>query len=150
MNTRAIADAIAARFAGVTATLDGATESITFGPTALLPNQLAKGPALLVFPPSGELAVNMRRRADVLTFVVRLLRDPMSVPERTAWLYAWYDALRDRVEANMDLDLAYVAWAQVTNASLQLDGAEYAGVLYDEVALTVEVRLDEVIGTLAP
>lgn len=150
MNTRTIADAIAARFAGVTATLDGATESITFGPTALLPNQIAKGPALVVLPPTGELAVNLRRRADTLTFRVLLLRDPLNVPQRTAWLYAWYDALRDRVEAQMSLGLAYVAWAQVTAAELELDGFSYAGVLYDRVELTVTVRLDEVVSTLAP
>jgi hypothetical protein len=150
VNSKDIADALAACFTGVTATNGAATESLAFGPTATLPNQLAKGPALLVMPPTGELSLTLRRRADTLTFRVLLLRDPLNVPQRTEWLYAWYDALRDLVEAQMTLGLTYVAWAQVTAAELELDGFTYAGVLYDRVELTVAVRLDEVVSTLAP
>jgi hypothetical protein len=148
MNTLAIADAIAARFAGVTATSGTVTESLVMDPTARLPNALNKGPALLVFPPEGELSVAMRRREDVLTFTVRLLRDPLNLPERTAWLYAWYDAIRDLVEAQMTLGLAYVAWAQPGRMSIEVDGYTYAGVLMDAVELDVTVRLDETVTTL--
>lgn len=149
MNSKSIADGIAACFTGATATNGSATESLAFGPTATLPNQVAKGPALLVFPPTGELGITLRRRDDTLTYPVRLLRDPLNVPQRTEWMYAWYDAMRDLVEANMDLGLAYVAWARVTGMEMELDGYTYAGVLYDVVELTVTVRLDEVISTLA-
>lgn len=149
MNTKSIADAIAARFSGVTATNGSVTESIVIGPTAELPNTLSAGPALLVFPPAGDLEVTMRRRADVLVFPVRLLRDPMSVPERVQWLYAWYDALRDEIEKQMALGLSYVAWAEVTAMEMEIDGYTYAGKLFDRVELTVTVRLDETISTLA-
>lgn len=148
MNTKDVADALAGRFTGVTATSGTVTESLAFGPTADLPNQLAKGPALLVFPPEGELAVAMRRREDVLTFTVRLLRDPLNLPERIGWLYAWYDALRDLVEAQITLGLSYVAWAQPTAMRMEADGFTYAGVLYDVVEMDVAVRLDEVVTTL--
>ena len=97
MNSLAIADAIAACFAGITA--DG--EALSIGPTARLPNAITKGPALLVYPPTGDLGIGLsRRREDTLTFPVRLLRDPLDVPARSAALYAWYDAVRDKVEAN--------------------------------------------------
>lgn len=149
MNSKAIADAIATRFSGVTASNGTTTEGLAFGPTAELPNTLSRGPALLVFPPTGELSLELRRRSDVLTFRVLLLRDPLNVPERVTWLYAWYDALRDLVEAKMTLGLAYVGWAQVTAMEMELDGFTYAGVLYDRVELTVTVRLDETVSTIA-
>jgi len=148
MNTKSIADAIALTFAGTTATSGGVTESLVLC-TATLPNSLAKGPALLVFHPAGELGLALsRRRTDTLTFPVRLLRDPMNVPQRSDFLYAWYDAIRDKVEANFDPDLAYVAWASVTAATVELDGFTYAGVLFDMVELTVTVRLDEVVSSV--
>ncbi len=150
MNTKDIADAIAARFTGVTATVGGATESIVVGPTASLPNTLSKGPALLVFPPTGALDIALsRRRADVLTFPVRFLRDPMDYPARCDALYAWYDALRDEVEKDIDLGLTYVAWAQPSEVEVELDGFNYAGVLFDRIEFTVTVRLDEVVTTIA-
>ena len=150
MNTKAIADAIAARFSGVTATVAGATEAIVVGPTASLPNAISKGPALLVYPPTGVLEVGVsKRRRDVLEFPVMFLRDPLNVPQRTDALYAWADALRDRVEMNMDLDLAYVAWAQPVAMRLELDGETYAGTPFDVIEITVRVRLDEVVSTLS-
>jgi len=149
VNTQAVADALAARFAGVTATYDGVTESLTSDPTAMLPNALSKGPVILVFPPEGELVLNLRRRADTLVFPVRMLRDPLDLPNRIGWLYAWYDAMRDQVGKSMNLGLAYVAWADPTAVRIEADGFTYAGVLQDVVELEVAVRLDEVVTTLA-
>lgn len=148
MDSKAIADAIAARFTGVT-TAGG--EGIVVGPTASLPNVIAKGPALLVMPPTGITHLTTsRRRADEMDFLVRLLRDPLDVPARTDALYAWYTALRDRVEMNYDLDLAYVSWAGTEGPfRLELDGETYAERIFDVVELTVHVRLDEVVSTVA-
>lgn len=149
MNSKATADAIAARFTGVTATVNGATEGLVLC-TASLPNTIAVGPVLLVYPPSGTLAIGVsQRRSDELDFPVRLLRDPLNVPLRTDALYAWYDALRDRVEANMDLDLAYVAWARCTEMRAELDGESYGGSLFDVVELVVRVRFDEVVTSVS-
>jgi hypothetical protein len=148
MNTKSIADAIAARFTGLTATSGGVTESLISEPTASLPTTVSRGPVILVFHPEGELIVAMRHREDVLTFPVRLLRDPLDVPTRSDWLYAWYDAMRDLVEAQMTLGLAYVAWAQPTAARVAIEGHEYAGIPFDVVELTVTVRLNEVVSTL--
>lgn len=151
MNAKAIADAIAARFTGVTATVAGVTESIAVGPTASLPNAIAKGPALLVYPPTGETMLETgKRRNDEMLFLVRLLRDPLDVPARTDALYAWYDAMRDRVEMNYDLDLAYVAFAATEGPfRLELDGESYGGVPFDVVELTVRVLVRENVTTVA-
>lgn len=149
MNLKATADAIAGRFTGVTATVGTTTESLTMA-TASLPNAAGKGPALLVFHPRGVLDVGVSRiRNDMLDFPVRLLRDPLNYPTRSDWLYAWYDALRDRVEADMDLGLAYVAWAQPISSEVEVDGFEYAEVSYDLIEFIVRVRFDEVVTTLA-
>lgn len=151
MNTKAVADALAGRFVGVTATNGTSTESLALAPTASLPNTLEKGPALLVFHPAGVLDVVVSRlRRDELDFPVVLLRDPLDYPARSDWLYAWYDATRDRVEADMDLGLAYVAWARPISVEIELDGAEYSGVKFDSIAYTVRVHFNEVVTTLAP
>lgn len=155
MNSASIAAAIAGRYTGVTATVNGATESLT-DCTASLPDNIGTGPALLVYPPTGEVGLGspmpLGHRNDVLTFTVRLLRDPLSVPKRTDALYAWYDALRDRIEGDMDLGLgSYVKWAETRGpVRLELDGERYAnaaGVLadFDVVELTVSVQLDEAV-----
>lgn len=146
MNLKSIADAIAARFTGVTA----GGVAIAVGPTASLPNQIGKGPALLVFHPVGDLSVGpMRQRDDTYAFPVRLLIDPLNYPARSDALYAWADALRDRVEMNIDLDLAYVAWARVSAIRLDLDRDDFYGGLYDVVELLVSVRVREVVSTVA-
>jgi hypothetical protein len=149
MNTKAVADALAARFSGLTAT-GASSPSLAVGPTASLPNTIAKGPALLVYPPTGDLGITARLRDDTLTFRVRLLLDPLDVPTRSNDLYAWYDAMRDEVEKQMTLGLDYVAWAQPVAMRAELDGEDYAGNTFDVVELTVRVRFNEVVTTLAP
>lgn len=146
MNTKAVADAIAGRFTGITAN----GQTIAIGPTASLPNAITRGPALLVYPPAGELGIGVSKlRSDTLTFPVKLLTDPTDVPTRTDALYAWYDAMRDKVEANMDLDLSYVAWAKPTSVRVAIDGEPYAGALFDVVELSVQVRFNEVVTTVS-
>lgn len=145
----ATATALAGRFTGVTATVGSGSEALVDA-TARLPNAIAAGPILLVYPPVGVLeVVASKLRRDEHDFPVRLMRDPLSVPERTDALYAWYDALRDRVESNMDLDLAYVAWARPISSRLELDGQVYAGSVFDVVELIVRVHFNEAVTTLA-
>jgi hypothetical protein len=148
VNSKAIADAIAAQFTGITAN----GETIRVGPTASLPNAITKGPALLVFHPTGTLELLMGpRRRDVLDFPVRLLRDPLDVPNRSDMLYAWYDAMRDRVEKKLTLGLAYVAWAKaLTVPQIAIDGHLYATVLWDVVEIVIQVQLDEIVAGVAP
>lgn len=150
MNTRTIGDAIATRFNGITATLpDGSSEGIAIGPTTKLPNAIAKGPALLVYPPSGVLDVGESAiRNDAFDFPVRLLRDPLDVPRRSEWLYAWIDAMRDRVEMQMSLGLAYVAMAQPIALTAEIDGFSFNGMPFDLVELIVRVQLFEHVTTV--
>lgn len=147
MNLKAVADAIAGQFVAVSATSNDKTETVTA--TASLPNTVTKL-ALLVYPPTGSLGIGVSRlREDELTFPVKLLRDPLSMPARTDFLYAWYDALRDQVEKNVDLDLAYVAWARNSAVRVEIDGEDYAKETFDVIEFEVTVRFNEVVTTVS-
>jgi hypothetical protein len=138
MNIKTIADALAARFVNVTAYGETATA------TASLPNNVSTL-ALLVYPPEVDLAYLMGgpKLNAHLTFPVRLLRDPLSVPERTDALLAWATALWPLPQQNFDLDVAGVLEAQATHIRIEVDGQSYAGVLFDVVELTVDVHVYE-------
>jgi hypothetical protein len=146
MNSLNIADAIAAQFAAITVSGQGLAIC-----TARLPNQVSVGPALLVYPPTGELeAQTTTRRNDLYTFPVRILLDPTDYPTRTAALYGWYDAIHDLLYQNMDIGLgSYVSFAEPVAVRIELDGEEYAGSKYDVVELMVEVRVNEHISGAA-
>lgn len=151
MDLKAIADGIAAQFVNVTATYGGQTQTLTA--TADLPDTLV-AEALLVYPPTGALDLNIGyQRDDEYTFRVLYLQDPISVPARVGWLYAWQQALRDKVEANMDLGLSYVVWARATESRMELDGESYSynGVYkpLDVVEITHVVKVRETVATLA-
>ncbi len=148
----ATAAALAGRFTGVAATVGTETRTLDSASVMhLLPNEIARGPVLLVFPPTGVLDVGVSQlRHDVHEFPVRLLLDPLDVPTRTAWLYAWYDALRDRVEMDTDLGLAYVAAAQPVASRVELDGERYALTPFDVVELIVRVQFYETVTTVLP
>ncbi len=140
MNSLAIADALAARFTGLTA----GGEPLASAPTARLPNAIGQGPVILVYPPTATLDVGASaRRDDLYTFMVRLFRDPVDVPTRTAKLYAWFDAMHDLVGQQMQLGLAYVSIAEPVACRLELDGQKYGGGIFDVVELEVEVRVNE-------
>jgi hypothetical protein len=154
MNYKTIADGIAARFGTVTATNGSATESATA--TADLPNQVA-GLALLVYPPTGPLSLNIAHHNDDLDFPVRLLRDPINMPERTQWLYAWATALRPIMEQGFTLGIAGVTQALPTEMRIEPDGQNYASPLntpggdpFDVVELMVHVQIWELATGVAP
>lgn len=150
MDLKAIADALAGQFTGVTATLATGPEPIAFGPTATLPNELATGPALLVYHPVGALEIGLgRRRNDHYDFPIRLLRDPLSVPARSDALYAWATAMRDRVERKTILGLpAYVAKVSLVTMRIEIDGITYADSLFDLVELIARVLVIETVSTV--
>jgi len=139
VNTKATAAALAAKFVGVTAN----GEAIAIGPTASLPNAITKGPALLIFHPTGVLDVVMSRiRRDELDFPVRLLRDPLDTPGRSDALYDWYDAMRDVVRDGDTLVLPTTS-CRVVAMRAELDGATYAGASFDLVELMVRVHFGD-------
>lgn len=149
MDYKVIADAIAARYASVTATNGTATE--TLSATADLPDQVAVS-GLYVFPPEGDLSIDMGPHLDdTYRFPVRVLRDPMSVTERVRWLYAWATAMRTKVQGDFDLGLpATVAKAEVIAMRAAIDGWRYASPLgapggnpFDVVEHIVEVKVYE-------
>lgn len=147
MNLKTIADGVAARFVAVTATNGSATETATA--TADLPNAVAKL-ALLVYPPTGELSIIMGPHTnDHYDFPVKLLRDPLSVPERSQWLYAWATALRPLVQAKFSLGVTGVVEAQASGLRMEIDGEKYSmpdGVYreFDVVEFTVRVHVYEI------
>jgi hypothetical protein len=147
VNLYTIATAIATTFGTVTATNGTETETVTA--TADLPDQVSNL-VLLVFPPFGPIEIGAsQRRNDLYTFPVRLLRDPLSVPARTRWLYAWYDAIHDRIATtHIALGLSYVSMAEPTQMRAEIDGAKYSSVdgTYadlDVVELMLEVLVNE-------
>ena len=149
MNLQTIANAIATVVGQVTATSStGETETLTC--TADLPDSIGHA-ALLVYPPEeATLGLIMGPRYDDhYTFVVRLLRDPLSVTPRTKWLYAWATALRPKVQANVDLDVAGVMQAEMTFMRVELDGERYTSAEtsqlrdFDVVEIPVDVHVIE-------
>ena len=142
MNSLAIADALAARFVGLTA----GGESLASVPTARLPNSIGAGPVILVYPPTGSgLDIGpSAMRTDLYTFEVRLLRDPLDSPTRHVKLYEWFDAMHDLIGLDMDLGLgSYVNKAEPVTCRLELDGETYGGSKFDVVELIVEVLIRE-------
>jgi hypothetical protein len=153
MDLKVIADGIAARFVNVVATNGAATETATA--TADLPDQVATL-ALLVYPPAAsDLSLNMGRTLDTYDFMVKLLRDPMSVPARTQWLYAWATALRPLVYQHFTLGIAGVTNAEAVGMRVQIDGEKYSSVdgtfaVFDVVEITVRVQVFELATGVAP
>ena len=147
MNLKTIADGVAARFVAISATNGSDTETATA--TADLPNSITRL-ALLVYPPTGTLNIVMGPKLDdQYDFYVRLLRDPLNVPNRTQWLYAWATALRVRVQTSWSLGIAGVTQAETVAMRVEIDGEKYAsadGVYrdFDVVELVVRVHVFEV------
>lgn len=135
---QAVANAIATTIGTVTANDETATA------TADLPDQVSKI-ALLVYPPVGPLEIGaMKRRNDYYNFPIRLLRDPIAMKARTRALYAWFTALRDLVETNMDLGMDEIS-VTLTALRMEIDGEEYAAItgqrdLFDVVELIAQVH----------
>ena len=155
MNLQTIANAIATTLGTVTATNGTVSESVTA--SADLPNQVTQL-ALLVYPPTGSLNIVMGPHLDdSYDFEVRLLRDPLSMPGRTQWLYAWFTALRPLIQTHVSLGVAGVTQAQAVGARLEIEGVRYAspantpgGDLFDLVELTIRVQVFELASGLAP
>jgi hypothetical protein len=138
MDFRTIATGLATAIGTITVGTDTATA------TARLPNGVNKV-ALLVYPPEADLSFLMggpMLNAHLL-FPVRLLRDPLSVPERTDALLDWATALWPKPQANYDLNVAGVIEAQATAIRIAIDGQQYGGMLFDVVEMTVDVHVYE-------
>lgn len=147
MDLYAIGQAIAAQFTGVT-TADG--EALNVLADGLLPNTVGAGPDLLVYPPEGEVSLGLGPTVeDVYLYPVRLLFDPVHVPERHKRLLRWGTVMRDRVERNMDLGLAYVQFARAVSMRLEIEGQDYGGVSFDVVELVIRVQVRELNANIA-
>lgn len=148
MDLKVIADALASTFGTMTATNGSETETAVA--TADLPDQVAQL-ALLVYPPeTGSLEIGVSaRRNDLYTFMVRILRDPLSTPARTQWLYAWFNAIHDKIiTTHIALGLAYVSQAEPVAMRAAIDGQQYSSTdgtyaAFDVVELEVQVMVNE-------
>lgn len=153
MDFQTIANGIATRFANVTATNGAATE--TASATADFPDQVSKL-ALLVYPPDAStLSLNMGRALDAYDFHVKLLRDPVGMAGRTAWIYAWATALRPLTWRGFTLGIAGVTQAEATVMRVAIDGENYSSVdgtygVFDVVDITVVVQVFELATGVAP
>lgn len=148
MDFSTIGTALASTFGTVTANGETATA------TAQLPNQVAKL-ALLVYPPTGDLGLLMGTFTNAhLTYPVKLLRDPVDMPSRTAALLAWATAIWSLPLTNYDLGVAGVIEARPTDIRIEIDGEQYASLdgtraFFDVVELTVDVHVYE-LTTVTP
>jgi hypothetical protein len=119
--------------------------SETLTATALLPNGVAKA-ALLVYPPEADLSYLMSGpslNAHIL-WPVRLLRDPLSVPDRTAAVLDWMTALWPRPKSNYTLNVAGVLEAEAVSIRGAIDGFKYGdGAIFDLVEMMVDVHVYE-------
>lgn len=146
MDLRVIADAIAARYVGVT--VNG--ETFQYGPSPLVPNGIVKGPALIVMVPSGGLDDPFQRqRDDEHDFAVLWLNDPTDLPTRSALFYAWYNALQDKVYEQYRLGLSYVQWARPVSYRTAFDEQFLTLGKYDVIEWTVRVKVRETIPNMA-
>jgi hypothetical protein len=148
MDLMAIATNLAARYVDVVATNGSETETATA--TAELPDSVASL-ALLVYPPeAADLSLLPGPSLDDhYLFAIRLLRDPLSTPTRTRWLYAWGTAMRTRVQQKVQLDLpGVVAMASAVSMRIEIDGERYSSVdgtyaPFDVVEVGVDVHVRE-------
>lgn len=153
MDLKEIADGLALRFVGATTS---AGEKFVSAPTASLPNSIAKGPVLLVYPPRGALEIGVSRmRNDHYDFPIKILMDPINVPTRTDALYRWYNATRDLVEGQFQLGLTYFVKAWLVAERMEIDGEQYASAAgpkgdFDVVEYLVRVLVREVVVTVGP
>lgn len=148
MDLKAIATALATTIGTITVGDETATA------TARLPNKVSKL-ALLVYPPTGDLSFLMGPFLNAhLTFPVRLLRDPLSVPARTDAILDWATALWPKPQSNYDLGIPGVIEAKAESLRVEIDGHKYSSVdgtfaVYDVAELMVDVHVYE-LTTLTP
>lgn len=146
---KAVADAIAAMYVGLTAN----GESIGIGPTASLPNSIpTRTVAVLVYPPTAELGISLGQSDDRYQFPVKILRDPIDVPARTDALYAWLEAGRYAISRHTSLQLGpTIIEATARGLRAELDGESYGDDDHpmDVVEWIVEVFIQEPVPGLA-
>jgi hypothetical protein len=147
MDLQAIANGLATTIGTVVATNGTSTETATC--TADLPDTVA-ATALLVYPPvDATLGLILGPKFDDhWLFMVRLLRDPLSVPQRTRWLYAWATALRPAAQAHYQLAVVGVMQAEARRMRVELDGERYSSAsgglqAFDVVEFEVDVHVQE-------
>jgi hypothetical protein len=159
MDLQAVANGIATAFGAVTATNSSDTTHTTETATATadFPNQVTQL-ALIVYPPeTSTLTLNMGRFLDDYDFRVKLLRDPLNMPGRVQWLYAWATALRPLASRKFTLGIAGVTNAESVDMRIAIEGETYAspantpgGDLFDCVDITVRVQVFELATGVAP
>lgn len=160
MDYQATADAIAARFTGITppsytwtTPTAGATTETDVAlrvVTTTLPNQLGPLPALYVMPPEDiafewgpSLTMHLRQ-----IYLVRLARaQDQDIARRMAALQAWRTPLILRVVGRIQLGLTNVDWAELR--STRIAEWTYAEVVHDIVELTIEVKIREQVAAAA-
>lgn len=142
---QAVGNALATTVGTQTATSGTTSETATA--TADLPDTVG-ALALLIYPPdTADLhIITGPKLDDHYAFVIRLLRDPMTMPMRTRMLYAWATVLRTSVQAHYQLGAsAYgVMQAEARSMRIEPDGQKYASAASNTVGTfdVVEIEVD--------
>ncbi len=146
MDYESVGAAIAARFAtAVTPTGENALALTTAEP----PDQLGEMPAIVVFPPDEDMTWGPAMTLhSTQRWSVRFFRTQGSgYAERMAGLSKWRKALYTTVVGRIQLNLAYVDWAELR--SIGVTEVEYAATPYDCLDMIVEVKVREQVTAAA-
>lgn len=144
MDSYAIASAIATRFSSANVSAPSGAENIKQS-TAQLPESLTFFPSVLVSPPRVDSATwRLGRGYFSITYRATLfLAKHDGSPRRAKALHDWVTALYKQLAGNLDLDLAYVALAQLARADAGV--VEYEGIEYDGIVMDIDVQANEAV-----
>lgn len=143
MDIKAIADALAARFAAAAVTPPTGYDD-TATATAELPNAITTTPTCLVFPPELESSFSGYKRSTNLVFPVRwYIAQTSDRPRSIQAVYAWQSYLLDQLEGSFDLDQTGSGVTHAVIVSASAGTGEYAEQEYAVVEFTVVVHVEE-------
>lgn len=150
MDTLAIAQALAARFAPAQVTPPTGLQNIRLS-TERLPDLISMPPTVLVFPPEEQFSYTPGSRQSVQDWPIRFYQAQTSTAGRTVEeLYAWRPVLIGQLLPNSQLGQSGsggVAWAAIVAA--RIGALTYAEVEFNGIEMVARVRLAEGINPAA-
>jgi hypothetical protein len=148
MDFNAISDALAARFSAANITPPTGEQNVQVS-TALLPQNIALEPTVLVYPPSCEFGYMASTRTGLCTYPIRIYIENVRDNIRdTTLALKWLSVLYDQLDAQVHLGLEnYVAKATLGNFTV--GELNYGGVMHMGIEFSVEVVVYEPLNATA-
>ncbi len=139
LNLKAVADALAARYAPALVTPPTGYPNIVAS-TATPPNALPQSPYVVVWPNTGEITYIPGVRKGEHEFLVNFYyaKHEGDIPRESAALLNWLGILLDQIHDQTALGLAPIVLKALV-VSWAIGALPYAGTTYDGITLTVRV-----------